>query len=198
MRKLLLLITFFTFTPIVLLAAIVNLSYYSFQKTGGHNFIYLSDNANVLPISYAALPTTDSQLVGSIEIQDGRVLKLKTFLHNYHSVLEDNASLLVEDADKYGFDYRLLPAIAAQESMLCKTEIANTYNCWGWGITKKQTTSFTSYAEAIDTISRGFAKNYIQRGRSTPELIGPVWNPTNTNDWIGKVDYFIGQINTTI
>ena len=33
-----------------------------------------------------------------------------------------------------GFDYRLLPAIAMQESTLCRSIPVDSHNCWGWGI----------------------------------------------------------------
>lgn len=199
MRKVLLLIIFFTFAPCVLLAAIVNLSYYSFQKHSSNSFISLNTqaHASALPISYAALPTSDSQMVGSIAIQDGRILKLQTFFHIYGSILENYASTIVEAADANGLDYRLLPAIAMQESIGCKREIVTTHNCWGWGITSKQTTHFDSYEQAIDTVSRGLAKNYINKGRTTTAQIGFVYNPANTSDWVGKVDYFINQISIT-
>ena len=198
MRKLLLLITFFTFTPCVLLAAIVNLSYYSFQKHASNSFISLTAHASALPISYAALPTSDSEMIGSINVEDGRLLKVKNFLHSYNSPLENYANIFIADADTYGFDYRLLIAIAMQESIGGKRIVTGTNNPFGWGINSKQTIGFASYREAIDTVSKALAKNYIQKGRTTPEQIGPIWNPTNTNDWVGKVNYFMNQISATL
>ena len=198
MRKVLLLITFFTFAPCVLLAAIVNLSYYSFQKHASANFISLTAHASALPISYAALPTSDSEMVGSINVQDGRALKVKTFLHSYNSPLEEYTNTFITDADTYGFDYRLLIAIAMQESIGGKRIVAGTNNPFGWGINSKQTISFANYGEAIDTVSKALAKNYVQKGRSTPGQIGPIWNPANTDDWVGKVTYFMNQISTTL
>ena len=49
---------------------------------------------------------------------DARAANLKAFLRKYNSDLYNHTDKIIEVSDKYGFDYRLLPAIAMQESNL--------------------------------------------------------------------------------
>ncbi|HXS14865.1 MAG TPA: hypothetical protein VN711_01960, partial [Candidatus Saccharimonadales bacterium] len=74
-----------------------------------------------------------------------------------------------------------------------KKATPGTYNCWGFGIYGKKRTSFNSYPDAIDTITRYFAKKK-SNGVDTLEEIGNIYNPTNYNDWKGKVSLFMNEL----
>lgn len=125
---------------------------------------------------------------------DPRTLALKEFLGKYDSPLEPYADKLVQVADRYQFAYGLLPAIAMVESGLCKKIPANSHNCWGWGIYGKTVTRFVSYDEAIEVVGRGIKRDYIDKGFQTPEQIMTKYNPTNHNNWLGNVNFFLDKL----
>ncbi len=198
MRKVFLLATFFLATPCVLILAIVLLAWNTYSHNPNSQFFALPTSLPSHSIVYAAVPDAATQIAGGANVEDARVEKLAAFFHNYGSVLEQYAPDFVTNADTYSLDYRLLPAIAMQESIGCKREIAGTNNCWGWGIYKGKTTSFGSYSEAITTISKLIAKNYVGKGLNTPEEIQKLYNPSNTSDWSTKINYFMNQIQNTL
>jgi beta-N-acetylglucosaminidase len=180
-------------TPAVILLSIVQFAYLSSIKNNFFTLGFLISNMNT-GIAYAALPTTTDQVSGAVEQTDSRVPRVQNFFHQYGSILEQYSQNFVDAADKYHIDYKLLPAIAMQESGGCKREIKDTHNCYGYGIYTHHTTSFTSYEEGIDTVSNALAKYYVAKGINTPEEIGKRWNPADTNDWTDKVKYFMGLL----
>jgi hypothetical protein len=122
---------------------------------------------------------------------DARVANLKRFFRKYNSPLYDHANFVVEMADQNSLDYRLLPAIAMQESGLCSRIPDNSYNCWGWGIYGGKITRFKSYPDAIETISKGLKKNYIDRGMTTASQIMEVYTPSSNGSWAHGVNTFL-------
>jgi len=141
---------------------------------------------------------TEPYLVGSIEsdvkLIDGRAAKLRRYLRSINSPLFDYSDLLVEEADKYGYDYRLLVAISLQESTGCRFIPENSYNCWGWGIYGDTITKFASYDEAIRTVSAGIKKNYLDKGLITTEQIMKKYTPGSNGSWAWAVRYFFHRI----
>jgi hypothetical protein len=130
----------------------------------------------------------------SIISKDARIEMVRQFFAKYKSPLEPFATNVVEEADKHDLDFRLLPAIAMQESNLCQKIIANSHNCWGFGIYGKTVTKFDSYPEAIETITRTLAKNYVAGGLNTPEEIMKKYTPSNNGDWAKSVSHFMSQL----
>jgi len=128
------------------------------------------------------------------QYSDSRVLALKQFLSKYNSPLEPYAEKLVKVADQHNFAYGLLPSIAMVESGLCQKIPENSYNCWGWGIYGKTVTRFASYDEAIEVVARGIKRDYIDQGFTTPEQIMTKYNPTNHNNWLGNVNFFLNEL----
>lgn len=128
--------------------------------------------------------------------KDSRVANLKVFFRKYNSDLYEHTEFIVETSDKYGLDYRLLPAIAMQESTLCKNIPSNSYNCWGWGIYGNMVTRFSSYEEAIDTVAKGLKEYYIDKGLVSVEQIMSKYNPSSPNgSWAHGVMSFIETIH---
>ena len=103
--------------------------------------------------------------------KDARIAAVKNFFSFYKSALTPYADEIVKAADKYGLDYRLIPAIAMQESNLCKKAPKDSYNCWGFGIYGKKVTKFDNYNQAIDTVTKTLATKYKAQGLETPEEI---------------------------
>ncbi len=192
MRKLFLSISFFIITPIFLLVNIGLLSYITFQKN--QNKIEALFGKQQPTVSYAALPTNVTAISGEVNSVDARIEKLREFFASYNSVLANYSEIFVASADKNNLDYRLLAAISMQESQGCKKIPNNSFNCFGYGVTKHKTLTFDSYPQAIETVSSAMGKYYINQGLNTPDKIGQRWNPTNNNEWIDKVNYFINEI----
>jgi hypothetical protein len=122
---------------------------------------------------------------------DGRIANLKSFFRKYNSPLYDYADLIVNQADQYQFDYRLVPAIAMQESNLCRVIPEGSYNCWGWGIYGSTITKFNSYDDAIKTISKGLKDNYINQGLVTASAIMDKYTPSSNGSWAHGVNTFL-------
>ncbi|MGB3020277.1 MAG: hypothetical protein WBB58_03635 [Microgenomates group bacterium] len=130
-------------------------------------------------------------VTAEIKLGDARVANLKRFFRKYNSPLYDDAEFIVTTADKYEFDYRLLPAIAMQESGLCRVIPNNSYNCWGWGIYGSTVTRFDSYQDAIKTVSKGIKTYYIDKGLTTTEQIMAKYTPSSNGSWANGVNTFI-------
>lgn len=126
-----------------------------------------------------------------VNVADGRAANLKSFFRKHNSPLYDKAEFIVEISDKYKLDYRLLPAIAMQESGVCRVIPNDSYNCWGWGIYGSTITRFTSYEEAIETVAKGLKKNYIDNGLVTASAIMAKYTPSSNGSWAHGVNTFL-------
>lgn len=127
----------------------------------------------------------------NVDLSDGRAVNLRTFFRKHNSVLYDYSDYIVSISDKYQFDYRLLPAIAMQESNLCKYIPEDSNNCWGWGIYGAVTTKFDTYEEAIDTVARGIKREYIDKGLLTASAIMEKYTPSSSGSWAHGVNSFL-------
>ena len=122
---------------------------------------------------------------------DARTANLKAFLRKYNSDLYLHAEKIIEVSDKYQFDYRLLPAIAMQESNLCRVIPDNSYNCWGWGIYGTTVTRFDSYDDAIETVAKGIKEHCIDEGLVTASAIMQKYTPSSNGSWQHGVNTFL-------
>jgi hypothetical protein len=189
MRKPILLISFFITLVCVL---IISLFFFSFQTKNSK--IAKKGTVKFFPktrLIYAALPTTQVQFAGNVTVDDVRVGRLENVFQLYGSVLKSFSSVIVSSADLYGLDYRLLPAIALEESKGCLYGVGDTHNCWGWGAYNNHILDFPDYQTAIVSITKSLAKNYKNKGLSTPEEIAKIYAPDNATDWADKIIYFM-------
>jgi len=187
MRKIFLSTSFFILTPILLFASIIFFLFLSYNSK-----LHASFGRNLSGVAFAALPSAENVLGDSIFPKDARIEIVRQFFAKYKSPLEPFASNVVEQADKYGLDFRLIPSIAMQESNLCQKIIADSHNCWGFGIYGKKVTKFQSYPEAIETVTRTLAQNYVAGGLNTPETIMKKYTPSSNGSWANSVNYFMG------
>lgn len=81
--------------------------------------------------------------------RDIRAAKIEKYFSDRSMPLSDHAMDFVLTAEKYGIDWKLLPAIAIRESSGGKNACYN--NPFGWGSCKIK---FNSYEEAIETLGR--------------------------------------------
>ena len=189
MKKVFLTGFFFTLTPFVLLASLIYLSFFSFQKNGSTLFGHKTSS-----VAFAALPSADIFLEGQLLLQDIRVENLKNFFSENKSPLLPFAENLVSASEKYDIDYRLVPAIAMQESNLCKKAPKDSYNCWGFGMYGRKTVKFDNFGEAIDSVSKTLAEDYKSIGLITPEQIMTKYAPSNNGAWADSVNFFMNKL----
>lgn len=130
---------------------------------------------------------------------DSRVTALEEFFSRYRSPLLPYSQKLVDVADKYSLDWRLLPAIAMQESTLCQRIPKNSFNCWGYGIYGGKVKRFPDFNTAIETVSQTLSEKYKDKhGLEGPKEIVTRYTPANTNDWSGQVSYVMERISSSL
>lgn len=196
MRNLLYLATFFVITPTTLATSLFALSVVSAKPANSK----LQQQPSTVQIPtygsrvYAAIPDPIGQVAGAATVADARGEIVRQYLEKYNSPLVSYAHELVAASEKYGFDFRLLVAIAQQESNLCKKVPASSHNCWGWGVHSKGTLRFESYPEAIETVAGGLKEDYIDRGYTTPEEIMKKYTPLSPGTWAAGVEQFLGEM----
>lgn len=189
---------FFLITPIALGTSLFSLA--SLSKTEKPKQVLAESDFNLIsaPKSgakvFASLPSSFPTVSGVVSASDARAELIKQYLASYNSPLEPHAEYLVETSDAYGLDYRLLTAIAQQESNLCKKIPPLSYNCWGWGIHSEGSLGFSSFEEGIDIVSQGIKENYIDKGYTTIEEIMSKYTPLSSGSWAFGVNKFMGDI----
>ena len=188
MKKAFLLSGFFILSPIVLILSLLLLSS-SFQKNSFSLFF------SSPKVAYAALPPASGTLKVAIQKEDARLSLVRDFFSNYKSELLPYAKDVIKAADTYGLDYRLVPAIAMQESNLCKKAPKNSHNCWGFGIYGKKITRFDNYKDAINTVTKTLAQKYKAQGLNTPEEIMSRYTPSSNGSWAFSVNHFMKELS---
>lgn len=136
-------------------------------------------------------------LTSIIETDDARPQIVANFLQRYQSPLtpyDYYGAKLVEIADQYGLDFRLLPAIAMQESNLCKRIPEGSHNCLGFGIHSRGTLRFDTYEANFERAARELKQNYIDQGRVTPELIMRKYTPSSNGSWADSVNQWMAEM----
>ncbi|QQG43304.1 MAG: glucosaminidase domain-containing protein [Candidatus Daviesbacteria bacterium] len=126
---------------------------------------------------YSALPAQNTVVSDAIVHTDARAKIIEDFFLGYKSVLTDYANEFIKVADKYQLDWRLLPAIAMQESNGGKRVIANSYNPFGYGIYGNNVRKFPSWEEAIQRVGQALREDYVNLGLKTPEEIMTKYTP---------------------
>lgn len=200
-KPLVYLITFFVLTPLTLLISFFAL--FSISPTDTKSVLAAEKNlANPSLIDvprfgvqvYAALPEQQRTVSSSATGTDARVEIVRQYLEKYNSPLEPFAQLIVAVSDQHQLDFRLLVAIAQQESNLCKKIPDGTHNCWGWGIHSKGTLGFEDYPKAIETVAIGLKEDYISKGYKTPEEIMQKYTPLSNGSWAAGVNQFLAEM----
>ncbi|HWA51813.1 MAG TPA: hypothetical protein VG895_02020 [Patescibacteria group bacterium] len=204
MGRVLLVVSFLVLTPLVLVACLVSLISISTSSIPTPKTIK-KITANTLDVQarltsdvgvsvYASLPSSIPSVTGHITAGDARPEIVKEYLAEYGSPLLPYANEIVQMADKYGIDFRFIPAIAQQESNLCHVIPPGSFNCWGWGITSVSSLGFDSYQDGIETVSKGLKENYIDDGLTTPDEIMTKYTPSSNGSWAHGVNEFMGEM----
>ncbi|RJQ36986.1 hypothetical protein C4559_04655 [Candidatus Microgenomates bacterium] len=191
MGKLFLFTIFFVITPVFIVFNIIFLLYFIEPKHQVSFSIPKTPNSNLI---YAALPTTQNDFSAQISLVDVRIGKVKDFFARYNSPLEPYAQHVINTADQNNIDYRLIPAIAMQESNLCRRIPKDSYNCWGFGIYADKIKRFDNYQQAIEIVTKTLAKYYKSQGLETPEQIMSKYTPGSNGSWARGVTQFMDQL----
>lgn len=139
----------------------------------------------------AAFSSTD-KIVG----EDRRSQILRKFLMVYNSPLADYSDVFVKSADTNRIDWKMLAAISGVESTFGQELPYNSYNAWGWGIYGNNMIYFSSYNEAIMTITKALREKYMDSwGAQDVYQIGRIYAASPT--WAQRVAYFMDKIEAT-
>lgn len=196
-KNMFLVAVFFVITPITLAVSLFSL--FSFK-----NSVMAKDVVNQTNLAsnqysgvqvYASLPPQLPAVSDEIGAADSRPELIRQYLEHYKSPMVPYSDLIVQISDKYKLDYRLLTAIAQQESNLCKIIPPDTYNCWGWGIHSQGTLGFDSFQEGIEIVSKGLRANYLDKGLNTvPEIMSKYNSTSPGGAWAKGVSQFMTEM----
>lgn len=196
MRNLIYLLIFFTITPLTLIVSITALLLLSNSHNPKRQISDISQVNNLAgSLVYAAIPLDPvGQVLGAATAADAREVIIRQYLEKYNSPLVPFAGKLVEEAEKNGLDFRLMVAIAQQESNLCKKIPLESFNCWGWGIHSRGTLAFDNYDQAIEMVAQGIREEYLNKGYTTPEQIMAKYTPLSPGTWASGVNQFLQEM----
>ena len=194
-KNLILVTAFFVITPLTLGISLFSL--FSL-KTNTVKQILNTSNLIAYPQSgvrvYASLPLKFPSISEQITTADARPEILRQYMENYGSPLAPFSDLIVQTADRYSLDFRLITAIAQQESNICKVIPPDSYNCWGWGIHSKGSLGFSSFQEGIEEVSNGLRTDYLNKGFTTIEKIMSKYTPQSNGSWAKGVNEFMSEM----
>lgn len=134
-------------------------------------------------------PTQMQQVEGKKIDKNAKILA--GYLAKFNSPLQAYSQDFIDAANKYGLDWKLVPAIAGVESTFGKF-IPGGYNGWGWGVYGSQAIYFSSWKDAIYTVSKGLRENYIDKGYKDPYSMNKIYAESPT--WGVKVAYFLADM----
>lgn len=199
--------------------ALVIIASISFYKVGNFNFLNPQENDSIL-IANGMTKEQNEAILGSttiVETDDARALLVANFLKRYntpkpqgggnlnHPLVPEEyfGKFFVELADKYNLDFRLLPAIAMQESNLCNhtprpkndsgVEV-ESYNCLGFGVYGTTVTMFPSFEANFEQAAKTLKKNYIDIGLDTPYKIMKKYTPPSDGSWAESVNQWMAEM----
>lgn len=148
-----------------------------------------------LPFNLAKATPVYAQSEQIMEIEakpiDKRAAILKDYLAKHNSPLENSAQDFIDAADQYDLDWRLVVSISGVESTFGK-RIPGGYNGWGWGVYGDNRIYFTSWREAIFTISKSLKKDYVDKGYTEPFSMNRKYAASKS--WGTNVTFFMNEI----
>lgn len=184
-----------TITSLTLIVSISTITF--LHKTQYLDVAALTPN-NRQPIITSLQQTSEVKGMSTeLKADDARPYIIAQFLERYDSPLKPYdywGSLLTQIADQYALDFRLLPAMAMQESNLCKKIPEGTHNCLGLGIHSKGTWGFDTYEANFAKAAEILRKNYINQGLITPDEIQDKYTPGSNGSWEFSVNKFMDKL----
>lgn len=163
----------------------------------GINLLIASSSRNIL-----SSPTNVGEVgdvLAAIRGGDARPVLVDRFLNKYGSPMIGLGEQFVDAADEHGLDWRLMPALAFQESNLGKKIPKGSYNPFGWAIYEGKNAGayFDSWEQGINIVAARIKENYIDRGHTTPETIVTRYTSNNNPTWVFAVRSAMEEISGT-
>jgi len=149
-------------------------------------------------VSTANKPSYITNLPSTIQTTDARTIAMFNFLIDYNSPMYPNAQTFIDEADKYGLDWRLVASISGVESAFGRLISPNSYNGWGWkGDPTQEWSHFTDWDDGISTVTERLALGYGTN--MTPYQIEPIYCPpcgaTQAHAWANGVQGYMNALN---
>jgi len=149
-------------------------------------------------VSTTNQPSYITNLPSTIQTTDARTIAMFNFLIDYNSPMYPNAATFIEEADKYGLDWRLVASISGVESAFGRLIAPNSYNGWGWkGDPTQEWSHFKDWEDGITTVTERMALGYgINK---TPYQIEPIYCPpcgaNPAHAWANGVQGYMNALN---
>lgn len=134
------------------------------------------DSASLKPIETIA---SNTPLISDRNIQRSVIREI---LSERSSPLESEVDAFMDACITHDIDCYLLPSIAGLESSFGKFTHPDSHNPFGWG---GGHIMFDSWSEGFQKVALGLKKNYIGRGATTIEEMGPIYAASPT--WAVRV-----------
>ena len=122
--------------------------------------------------------------------KDNREQRLKNYFNSNGSPLVPHAKEFIKIADKYGLDWRLLPAIAGVESTFGLYVPAGSYNPYGWN---NGNFYFRNWVASTDYVASQIKSRWGSLDPITPWTIGPSYAASPT--WAYKVSKYMNAVS---
>lgn len=150
--------------------------------------------ANLLNGTILGANASDSKITTT----DPRVLAMRQFLIDKYSPLYTYADVFVNEADKYGLDWRLVASISGVESAFGNLIPYQSNNGWGWrGGPGGAYSIFPTWRHGIERVTSRLALGYGTE--LTPFDIEPVYCPpcgqNPQHAWANGVTQFMNQLD---
>lgn len=134
-----------------------------------------------------------TEVISVPKVVDTRAARINSYFGTWDLPLAHHGVFMVEMADKYNLDWRLLPAIAMRESTGGKFACYN--NPFGWGSCKIK---FDSFEEAIETLARNLGgenprTEMYYKGKPTEEKLH-FYNGTVIKTYVREVTKIMDRI----
>ncbi len=121
----------------------------------------------------ADVPTARMGLTSSLASDpDPRTARLERFFKIYHCATPYHTSEYLGAADRYGLDYRLLPAVSIRETA-CGKGAKELNNLWGYHPGRE---SFSSIAAGIEFLAHRLTQHPFYKGKTLQDKLF-IYNP---------------------
>lgn len=197
MKTLLFAFSWFFLTAGILLAGVATVYFWSVPQPAPLAEDEYLETVRISSSQAAPVKNVTQESVAEAGVADARVILVQNFLARHNSPLAQEKNfgqVLVDLADKYEVDFRLLPAIAMQESNLCKVTPPESHNCLGLGVHERGTWAFNSYEENFDAAAKILKANYIDKGLTSPVEIMGKYTPKSNGSWAESVNQWMAEM----
>lgn len=163
----------FLFLIPIISIPIISLSLIALVYASSRNTAHTAGASNKLNPLFYSLFSAKPKVLGatsqSFEGTDPRPHIIKQFYQGYYgnnAPLANYANFIVDMADKYSIDWRLVPAIGMCESNGGKSIPEDSYNAWGWAASEKDLAEKTgiynnnSWEAGIERVTKGLKNAY--------------------------------------